>query len=448
MVIRLLSKYKNLDANSRIVVSNVTCSFLIKGIALCISYLMLPTYIRFFKQDTVLGLWFTILSVLLLIFHFNLGIGNGLRNHLSKALAVEDYKSAKKYVSSAYFFIGLLSLLLTIVALVVTHYSNLNKVFHVTPDVVSSDTLKLTVRIVLIGLMIHFFLGVINYILFAMQCSFALGLISLFSSLFMLTGVLVCPSGTNEHNLINMAFIHVFALNVPLLIATLIVFGWKLRFAIPSIKEISWKYGKSLLKLGGLFFYVQIVFLVIMGSNEYLISFFTDNENVVEYQIYHKLFLLAGTIFTISLGPVWSVVTKALAENKTDWVHSLYKKLNFLAFLALLFEFVIILFLQCIVDFWLKENTIKINYFYSIIFAIFGSLLIYNMVLASFANGIGILRTQSAVYTVGAALKVPLTMLLIKMTGSWIGVILATDILLLIYCVVQPITLRTYFGKR
>ena len=410
-----------------------------------ISYLMMPAYLRFFGQKESLGLWLTILAVLLLVFHFNLGIGNGLRNHLSSALVAEDYDRAKKLISSAYFFIGVLSVFLTSITFFLTHYLDLNVIFHIDASIIPASILLLAVRIVLVGLMLNFIFGVINYVFFAMQYAFAPGLVSLCTSVGMLLGVLLCPSGTGSENLLRMAYIHVVALNAPLVVATFLVFWKKLKGVAPSIKSVSWFYGKSLLRLGGAFFYIQIAYLVIMGVNEYLISFFTGNENVVEYQIYYKLFILVGILFAITLTPVWSVVTKAITEKKHDWVRSLYRKTSFLALFACIFEFAMVSFLQPVVNLWLKENSIQVGCFYSFVFAAFGSLLIYCQVLSSFANGIGILKTQAIIYTIGAILKIPLSLILIRVSGSWIGVVLSTDFVLFVYCIAQSVTLRRYF---
>lgn len=89
------------NENNRVILSNALGSLFIKGGALIISLLTMPAYIKYFNNQETLGLWFTILSVLMWVLAFDLGIGNGLRNHLVYALANKDNILAKKYISSA-----------------------------------------------------------------------------------------------------------------------------------------------------------------------------------------------------------------------------------------------------------------------------------------------------------------------------------------------------------
>ena len=85
---------------------NMAGAVMVKGGALVISLFTMPAYMRFFQNQEVLGLWFTVLSVLNWILTFDLGVGNGLRNHLTTAFALNDRKAAQQCISSAYVTIG------------------------------------------------------------------------------------------------------------------------------------------------------------------------------------------------------------------------------------------------------------------------------------------------------------------------------------------------------
>ena len=98
MIDKIKKKLSNLTENDKIVYKNIIGAFVVKGGALVISLFTMPTYIKFFNDDVVLGLWFTVLSMLNWMLNFDLGIGNGLRNHLTKALIKKD--DQKKLIES------------------------------------------------------------------------------------------------------------------------------------------------------------------------------------------------------------------------------------------------------------------------------------------------------------------------------------------------------------
>ena len=97
---------------------------------------------------------------------------------------------------------------------------------------------------------------------------------------------------------------------------------------------------------------------------------------------------------------------------------------------------------------WLGPNTIEdINVYTCLIFAILGSLMIFVSVLSSIANGLGNLKTQTICYGIGAVVKVPLAILLVRVIGSWQGVVISNIICLLLYCICEPFVLNRYFKK-
>ena len=89
----------------RIIIKNVTLSFIIKAVALLVSFFSAPAFIGYFDNDIVLGVWYTLLSVLTWVLSFDLGIGNGVRNNLVKAFSDRDEKEAKGIISSGLFSI-------------------------------------------------------------------------------------------------------------------------------------------------------------------------------------------------------------------------------------------------------------------------------------------------------------------------------------------------------
>ena len=448
MIKKLINKFRNTSENNRIVISNMLVAFGVKGLALVVSLFTMPAYLRFFDDELALGLWFTVVSVLNWVLSFDMGIGNGLRNHLAEALAKNDEQNAKKYLSSAYISVGAICVCLSVAFYFLFDFINWNKVFNIEADVVSSEALLLSVRIVFIGIIVQMFIRLISSVLYAIQKSSANNIIQLFTTVLTLVCVVLLPGKSNDENMITMAVVHSVACVLPPFVATVLVFsGKKMRKVIPSVRGFSFSHAKDVLSLGGIFLIVQIAYMLIMNTNEYLITFFTDNADVVDYKIYNSLFMLGSTAFTLALSPVWSAVTKATAEKNVAWVKSLYKKLLIFGALFCLGELLIVAFLQVAVNLWLGDEAIEVNYIYGLIFALSGSAMILSGVFSSIANGLGKLKPQLICYSVAAVTKPFMAWLFILMTGSWIGVIIANILSVSLYCIVQPIIFHKYFRK-
>ncbi len=447
MLKRLLSKFAKIDGNSRAVYLNVIAAFGVKGLSLIVNLFATPAYIKYFNDDAALGIWYTFLSVITWILNFDLGIGNGLRNRLTSALAKGKKEDARGYISSAYISIGALVFAATAVSMLTFDKVNWNGVFNIGTEVISEEAMTTSVKIIFAGIMLQFFLRLISSVLYALQLSSLNNFLVLITSCINLAYVLVAGSGSNNENIIKMSVVHIIAVNLPLLTVSVIVFSKKMREYIPTLSCFRLSYARQVLGLGGVFFGVQIFYMILVNTNEFLISRFTDSANVVDYQIYHKLFTLAGTLVTLALAPVWSAVTKAFAERNFTWITKLYRRLLVIAGITWALEYVFLIFLQPAVNIWLGDSAIKVDYPIALIFASLGGLMALIGVLSSFANGVGFLKTQLICYGIGACVKVPLSYVLIDAIESWSGVILATVIILLIFAVAQIVSFEIFLKK-
>ena len=446
MIKKVLEKLRNAGENDKIVYKNVLGAFLVKGCALFVTLYTLPSYIKFFNNDEVLGLWFTILSLLNWILNFDLGIGNGLRNHLSTAISLGNKEDVKRYISSAYISIGAIVTVLSVIFPFVIYKVDLNNLLSIEKTEISPNSLYITAIIVFVGVMVQFWLKLINSVLYALQKSSVNNFLVLCTNVMILVVAVVFPSGTNDRNIIVMAIVHAVAVALPLLVATVWVFAKKLRYAIPRIKYFSKEHGKKVLSLGGIFFFIQIAYMIIMSTNEFLITKTSGNADVVDYQAYYKLFSLASTIFALALTPLWSVITKAKAENNVGWIKSTYKKFMILGGIFCLGECGLVVLMEPLMKIWLGADSLpEISYFSGIMCALLGCAMIMNGVFSNIANGTGELKVQAICFGVGAVLKVPLSYILVSILGSWNGVVLANIICMGIYCIIQPISLIKYF---
>lgn len=436
------NKFKESDIKSRRVMINSALAFLIKGVSVIVSLVTLPAYMRYFENQEILGLWFTAVSVLSWILTFDMGIGNGLRNHLVMPLVNKDTIEVKKYISSAYVMVGSIVLLVSFIGYLLIPQIKWNLVFNISDTLISHQQLIVIVRLIFMGIMLQFFLRLISSILFAMQVAIVPSFLSLISSIFLLILVIMGDSEGVIKNIENLAIFNIITSNSPLLIATLIVFLTKLKSSKPNLKYFRLKYAIKVIKLGGIFFWLQLMTMVIFNTNEFLITWLSGPDKVVDYQIYNKIFALVGTLFNLLLTPIWSAVTEASAKKEIFWIRNLYKRLKQLAFVAIIIEIILAFFMQIIIDIWLGDKSIQVNIAYSITFALSGMIYIWVSVNSSITAGLGQLKTSFIYLSLGAFLNVPLAFIFSLLTNSWISIIFANIISMLPYCIIQPIILK------
>ena len=111
--------------------NNIVETILIKGVALFLTLFTMPSYMRYFNNQNVLGVWFTLVSILNWILMFDLGIGNGLRNHLVPQINAGNMQEVKKLVSSAYILLGSISAIAGVIGFIAIEHINLNELFNI-----------------------------------------------------------------------------------------------------------------------------------------------------------------------------------------------------------------------------------------------------------------------------------------------------------------------------
>lgn len=419
----------------------------VKGAGLLVSLVSTPAFIRYFGDNTVLGVWYTILSVITWIDFFDLGIGNGLRNNLVKSIAEKDWVSAKELISSAYLVVGGLSAVLMIAGSRLIGFIHWNGILNIAEETLSAETLELAIQRIFLGVVLHFFLKLISSVIYAMQKSALNNLISLLGNVLRLVYVLIAPRSDPETNLLAIANAYAFFACVPYLLASVILFATKLRNMAPDFRYCKKDAIGKVMGIGGIFFVCQILYMLLINTNDFCITYFTGPENTTEYNIYYKLFSVVGTLAQLMLTPVWSMVTKAIYEKSYQWLRSLYWKIMKLMIPVALIQFLLVLFLQCAVNLWLGEEAITVHYGYAAVFAIWGIIFTLQNALSTFVCGLGTMKLQMISYTAGVLAKFVLLWALYRITDKWILVVAVNILVMLPYCVVQHIHLLSYFKR-
>lgn len=426
------------NSNNRILTSNIFGSFFYKTFTLAIGFLLTPAYIRYFDNYVMLGVWFTLISIMAWVFNFDMGIGNGLRSNLVEPLLKKDEKKITELISSAYVILAVIMIPIIIIGSTLILIINWNILLNISSTLISENDLKITIIVLFIGIMIQFWLKIIFSILYAMQKTALPNFITLISNILLYLFLTICNFGNLNDKIIFLSLCYILVVNIPLLIFSYIIF--KKNRIIVSYKFYRKKYIKDIMLLGGLFFYIQVGLMLILSTNDIIISTFYSPIYVVDFQIYNKWFNLFVVLFSLLSQPIWSAFSNAYKEKRFLWIFKVYKLFNLLALVGTLGCIFLALMFQMVVNAWLGENTINVDNKTLIYFVLVSSLLMFINASTSVANAFNKLKCQVICVSIGVMIKIILLLSLSTFITDWSIIIAITVISLIPLFIAQPIS--------
>lgn len=115
----LINKGHSRSVNAK---KNILASFLIRGCSIAVSLILVPLTIHY-VNPTQYGIWLTLSSIISWFGFFDIGFGNGLRNKFTEALAKDQHKLARIYVSTTYAILTIIIIIVLILFFVSIRFS-------------------------------------------------------------------------------------------------------------------------------------------------------------------------------------------------------------------------------------------------------------------------------------------------------------------------------------
>ncbi|QIV94849.1 oligosaccharide flippase family protein [Allofrancisella frigidaquae] len=383
-------------------------STIFKILAIIISFLLVPIMIWYLGVEKY-GIWSTIVSIFSWVVLFDVGIGSGLRNNLSKSLAKGKKNDAKKYVSTSYICIGVIVLCLLIIFFILSYYINWQVVFNT--KTISENQLYLVVSVSGFFLIINFGLSLINQILYGLQKS-SMVVFNQFLSNFFALSILGFIYFLIERSLFKLAFCYGFSLILSNVILTYITFK-KYKFLIPKLGFFSKECIKSIASMGFKFFIIQIAVIVIFTTDKIMITQLFGPEYVTSYDVVFKLFSIIMIIHSLLITPLWSACSDAYHRGDIEWIkNSLFRQLQI--FMLIIFGIIVLAFIaKNIISFWIgKDFIVDNNLIYAM--SIFIIVCVWNNIFAFIVNGMAKLGIQTLTSIAAMLFNIPLSLILVK----------------------------------
>jgi O-antigen/teichoic acid export membrane protein len=402
-------------------------SFLYKGGSILASFLLVPLTIDYLDTENY-GIWLTLSSFISWFSFFDIGLGNGLRNKFAEAKAKGDMTLARGYVSSAYFTIGAVSLGLIILFTGLNFFIDWTKVFNASPSL--QKELSLLMPIVFGFFCLQLVVKLITTIYTADQHHSMQGKINFYTQAGSLILIWIMTK-TSESSLL--IFGTIFSALPVFLLLWFNLFAFNKRYFDfkPSFKYWKKEYLKEIFGLGMSFFIVQMSWIIITTTDNFIISQLFSPKEVVPYNVALKFFSISSMAFTIIVTPYWSTYTDAYVKGDFDWIK---KSMNQLQKFAILFSIVCIILLllsKTLYKMWVGSDVV-VPFILSSLICLYTILIIFLTPFNYFINGSGKIKLQLIQSVIMSLLNIPISIIFAtKFNLGVIGVILGTTICIL-----------------
>ncbi len=407
------------------------------------SLLLVPITINY-VNPTRYGIWLTLSSIIGWILLFDFGLGNGLRNKFAEAKAKGDMELARQYVSTTYYTLSVVMLVLFLGIAFVNQFINWTSILNV--DVSYTDELRQVFGIVSFFFCINMVVNLFNSILTADQKPGLSSILGAAGQIFSLLVVYVLTK-TTEGSLFNLAL---YYSGIPMLVvflASIYAFRFtRYKECAPYFRSFKRQLVSSVTKLGIKFFVICLSMIFIFQVMNIIISRELGPDAVTEYNIAFKYFNILTTVILIVVTPFWSAFTDAYQKKDYQWMTSSIKKLETVWLFSILTALVMVILANPFYDIWIGDD-IHVQMATTVSIAIFISLFNLSQIYMFMINGIGTVMIQLLIYIVFALIAWPLMVLCCGWLGLS-GIVIIPSIVAMLVALCGRIQIGRIMNKR
>jgi O-antigen/teichoic acid export membrane protein len=385
---------------------NIFSSLAIKGFTLGIGFLLIPVILKYVSSSQY-GVWITLSVMGNWITFFDIGLGNGLRNYLAAAGAVNDHSKSRIYVSTAYALLGIISTILFAFFCCVNPFLNWHAILNT--HSLSADFNSLIVLI--FGLFcLQFVAQLLNSVLTACHRVGQVSVIQLAAQFLTLIGILLLIRYSHS-SLFLLLLINSCVPVITLILASCWFYAGELRELAPSLRLVDFRQGWQLLRNGGLFFIIQLGALVLFQTDNIIVIQLFSASGVTRFNIAYKLFSVLILGFNIIIAPFWSAFTDAYTLKDMTWIRAMIRRLRYLCCVFSAAALLISIASPWIYPVWVGKN-IHIPFLLSLSMVGYVMSYTWQTLHVYFLNGINKIRLQLVLVIASSIINVPLAIFL------------------------------------
>jgi O-antigen/teichoic acid export membrane protein len=380
------------------------------------------------------GLWVTISSLAALLTFADLGLGNGLMTGVAEADGKDDKELARRYVSSIFFTLCAIALVLLVGFLIASPWISWAQVFNVSSPrgVAEAGT---AVAVFAGCFLVNLPLSVAARAQMGYQEGFASSLWVAVGNLIGLAGVLLAVA--LEAGVPWLVLAVVGGPAVGSLLNTVVLFGAQRSWLRPQWRYATANVARRMFKLGTLFVILQLASALAFQADNLVIAQIFGAEEVAQYSVPWRLFMLAPMILALALAPLWPAYGEAIVRRDREWVRAtLSRSLTVSTVASVLPAGVLLVLGRDIIHLWAGPEVTP-SFALLVGFGLWSILFSISVPIAMFLNGAGVIRFQVLAAVAMASANLFLSILLahlVGLPGVIFGTVIAQFVFVLIPC--------------
>lgn len=395
---------KDISEFSQSVHKNTIWNVLLRGIGILLGLVMLRINILYLGASFY-GLWVTIASISQWANIGDLGIGNGLRNELTKAIANGDFTRQKSLIKTAVVMLIRISIFLYFILTFVSEALIMLNILN--------WTLRTPLYITNGFFCLSFILGIARTIAYSYQKSWFASLAQTSTTIFQILGVLLLLLLSIHPHLVVFA---VFSGIASILGNLVIVFSLyryvKNIMPISTVATYNKDYRHAILNVGMHFFVLQVCCLVLYATDNIIINKLFDSTSVTKYSVITTVYNTGDSLFSLLLISLWSAVTYVAEKQNYSWIRN---EINMLLRMWVIFSIGVIIVSACfnvIIQVWLGDSGFYYEPGLVLVFALFAIFNSFGAIYVNIANGLGVIKLQMICSVFGSIINIPLSIFL------------------------------------
>ncbi len=291
-------------------------SFFARASGLVLLLVAVPLTVHYLGQERY-GLWMTISSIIAVMAFADLGLGSGLMTSLSHAQGKGDREAVRRQVSTAFFSLFALAIVVGGLLALVWPLIPWPRIYNVTSPAAAREAGPATAVFLACNLLL-LPLSVAEDSRTGQQSSFSHSVWVAAGNGVGLAGLLVAV-----HFRAGLPWL-VLAMSGGTVFGALLSFSFLFLFEQPDLRPSFERVGtpelRSLLRLGALFFVLELSVFLTQSSDNFVLTQLRGASAVTRYSVVARLFGIISGALAFLTTPLWPAYGEALSRGDLAWV--------------------------------------------------------------------------------------------------------------------------------